>query len=89
MAKKFAKRFYKDVTTAQAEGGWLVKLDGRTLKTPGKFTLLIPNQKAAQLVAAEWNAQAEHIRPETMPVTRLLNVVVESNLLRKNQCATG
>ena len=77
MAKKFAKRFYQDVTTAQAEGGWLVKLDGRTLKTPGKFTLLIRNQKAAQLVAAEWNAQAEHIRPETMPVTRLLNVVVE------------
>jgi len=77
MAKKVAKRFYKDVTTAQAEGGWLVQLDGRTLKTPGKVTLLIPNQKAAQLVAAEWNTQAEHIRPETMPVTRLLNVAVE------------
>jgi len=48
MAKKVAKRFYKDVTTAQAEGGWLVQLDGRTLKTPGKVTLLIPNQNAAQ-----------------------------------------
>ena len=77
MAKKFAKRFYKDVSVGQGDEGWLVKLDGRTLKTPGKFTLLIPNQKAAQLVAAEWDAQAEHIRPETMPVTRLLNVAVE------------
>jgi len=77
MAKKFAKRFYKGVSTAQGEGGWLVQLDGRTLKTPGKITLLVPTQKAAQLIAAEWDAQTEHIRPETMPVTRLLNVAVE------------
>lgn len=77
MAKKVAKRFYKEVSVAQGEGGWLVQLDGRTLKTPGKITLLIPNQKAAQLIAAEWDAQTEYIRPETMPVTRLLNVAVE------------
>jgi len=77
MAKKFAKRFYKQVGTAKADGGWLVQLDGRTLKTPGKLVLLLPSEKAAQLIAAEWNAQTEHIHPETMPVTRLLNVAVE------------
>lgn len=77
MAKKIAKRFYKDVTTAQGDGGWLVQLDGRTLKTPGKLTLLVPTEKIAALIAAEWDAQEEHIRPETMPVTRLLNVAVE------------
>ena len=77
MAKIFAKRFYEDVSVVQGKGGWLVQLDGRTLKTPGKITLLIPTQKAAQLIAAEWEAQIEHIRPETMPVTRLLNVAVE------------
>lgn len=77
MAKKFAKRFYKEVGTAKADGGWLVQLDGRTLKTPGKLALLVPFEKAAQLIAAEWDAQTEHIRPETMPVTRLLNVTVE------------
>ena len=77
MAKKFAKRFYKDVTTTSADGGWLVQLDGRTLKTPGKNTLLVPCEAAAQLIAAEWDAQLEYIRPELMPVTRLLNVAVE------------
>jgi len=77
MAKKFAKRFYKEVATIKGEGGWLVQLDGRTLKTPGKMTLLVPSEKAAQLIAAEWDAQTEFIRPETMPVTRLLNVAVE------------
>ncbi|MEP3889598.1 MAG: ATP12 family protein [Hellea sp.] len=77
MAKKFAKRFYKDVTIAQTEGGWHVQLDGRTLKTPGKIILLVPIKKAAALIAAEWDAQTDYIRPELMPVTRLLNVAVE------------
>jgi len=77
MAKKFAKRFYKDVTTTPAEDGWCVQLDGRTLKTPGKMALLVPFEKAAALIAAEWDAQTEYIRPELMPVTRLLNVTVE------------
>lgn len=77
MLKKTAKRFYKEVTIAPAEGGWHVQLDGRTLKTPGKVILLVPTQKAAHLIAAEWDAQVEDIRPETMPVTRLLNVAVE------------
>ena len=77
MAKNFAKRFYKHVSVVQGEGGWRVQLDGRTLKTPGKMTLLVPSEKAAQLIAAEWDAQTEFIRPEVMPVTRLLNVAVE------------
>ena len=77
MAKKFAKRFYKDVTVKEADGGWLVQLDGRMLKTPGKIVLLVPTEKAAQLIAAEWDAQTEYIRPEVMPGTRLLNVAVE------------
>jgi len=77
MAKKHNKRFYKEVSVASVEGGFLVQLDGRTLKTPGKKTLLIPTQKAANLVAAEWDAQGDDILPLTMPVTRLLNVAVE------------
>jgi len=60
-----------------AEDGWLVQLDGRTLKTPGKIILLVPSENAAALIAAEWDAQMEYIRPELMPVTRLLNVTVE------------
>ena len=77
MAKTFAKRFYEEVSIKSALGGWHILLDGRTLKTPGKLILLVPSEKAVQLIAAEWDAQTEHIRPETMPVTRLLNVAVE------------
>jgi len=77
MAKKQNKRFYKSVAVEAQDASFLVKLDGMTLKTPGKKTLLIPTRKAADLVAAEWEAQGEYILPLTMPVTRLLNVAVE------------
>lgn len=77
MAKKFAKRFYKLVSVTRGEGGWHILLDGRTLKTPGKIILRVPSEKVAQLIVAEWDAQTEYIRPEIMPVTRLLNVAVE------------
>ena len=77
MAKKHSKRFYRNVTTAKAEEGWVVKLDSFILKTPGKKNLYLPNQDLALLVANEWKKQDEYIRPSLMPLTRLFNVAVE------------
>ena len=77
MSKRHPKRFYKEVDTTEVDGAFHVLLDGRTLKTPGKATLVAPTLRVAECVASEWNAQQEHIRPETMPVTRLLNVAIE------------
>lgn len=77
MSKKHPKRFYGVVNTAEAEGGFHVLLDGRVLKTPGKATLMAPSRSVAEAVAKEWDAQDEFIRPETMPITRLLNVAIE------------
>jgi len=77
MAKAAVKRFYKDVTVASDGESFVVQLDGRILKTPGKLKLTIPTKKAANLVAGEWDAQDTNIIPSTMPVTRLLNVAIE------------
>jgi len=74
---KAAKRFYKDVTTGVLEDGFGVMLDGRVLKTPGKKILVVAQKAHADLVAQEWDAQIDDIRPETMPVTRLINVAIE------------
>lgn len=74
---KTAKRFYKEVTTDSVQNGFGIFLDGRRLKTPGKKPLIAPSKHLAELVAAEWDAQIETIKPETMPVTRLLNVTIE------------
>ncbi len=72
-----AKRFYKDVGVKAKGAGYVVTLDGRILKTPGKQDLAIDSQARAHLVAAEWQAQGTDISPETMPCTRLMNVACE------------
>lgn len=77
MAKPKTKRFYKMVETAASDGGWAVLLDGRTLKTPGKLPLIAKQERHAKLIAAEWDAQDDIIRPHLMPVTRLYNVALE------------
>jgi chaperone required for assembly of F1-ATPase len=42
MAKKYSKRFYKNVSTEKSEDGWVIKLDTFILKTPGKKNLYLP-----------------------------------------------
>ena len=74
---KTAKRFYKNVTITPIEDHFGVLLDGRTLKTPQKQTLKVHAEKIANLIAGEWDAQIETIKPETMPITRLVNVSIE------------
>lgn len=77
MAQNYPRRFYKTVTTAEDDGGYVVLLDGRTLKTPGKAKLHITSAHVADLIAMEWDAQEKQIMPEMMPVTRLMNVASE------------
>ncbi len=72
-----AKRFWKQASVADAEGGFQVLLDGRPVKTPGKSLLVLPTRKMADAVAAEWDAQEDEIKPLTMPVTRSANSAIE------------
>ena len=71
------KRFYKSVTVAPGNGDFAVLLDGKSVRTPAKAVLALPSETAANLVAAEWQAQQEHIDPATMPVTRLVNTALD------------
>jgi len=72
------KRFYTDVAVAPGEGGgFTVLLDGRTLRTPLRRHLIVPNQRLADILAAEWAAQGEKIDPSTMPLTRLASTVID------------
>ncbi len=74
---KTAKRFYTSVTTAKADNGFEVRLDGRPLKTPQKHNLFVTSEAVAEFIAAEWEAQQDTINPENMPITRLVNVSIE------------
>jgi chaperone required for assembly of F1-ATPase len=71
------KRFYKTVSTAAAEGGFAVKLDARTPKTPGGKALVAPTQGLAELIAAEWDAQDPCVNLAAMPATRLAHTAID------------
>lgn len=74
------KRFYKQVTTREAEdgNGWSVMLDYRTLKTPSKRPLKCPSLALAKGIAAEWEyQQTDGIRPFTMPLMKLACTALE------------
>jgi chaperone required for assembly of F1-ATPase len=55
------KRFYKDVTVAEAEGGWRVLLDGRPIKTVAGRAQIVPTRGLAKALAEEWAGQGEEI----------------------------
>ena len=55
------KRFYKDVTVGQVDGGWQVLLDGRGLKTVGKRPQVMPTRELTEILAEEWARQGEEI----------------------------
>lgn len=72
------KRFYKAVDFEPAEeGGFIVRLDGRAVRTPGKRRLVVPDEAIAAAIVAEWAAQGEFILPTSMPLTRLANSAID------------
>jgi len=71
------KRFYKDVGVAAGPEGFAVILDGRPVKTPARRALAAPTEALAAALAAEWDAQADVIDPEKMPLTRLANTIID------------
>ncbi len=71
------RRFWTDVTVAPAAGGYTVLLDGRAIKTPAKAAFAVPNRAMAELVAAEWQAQGDHLDPGSMPATRAANAAID------------
>lgn len=77
MTRPLPKRFYKDVSVAEVEGGFAVHLDGKPVRTPGRAILRLPTEAAAQLVRDEFAAQRETIDPWTMPVYRLVNTAID------------
>ena len=70
-------RFYKEVATVPIDGGYAITLDGGVPKTPARASLIVPTQAAANLVAGEWDRQEKQVIPASMPITRLVNVVID------------
>ena len=71
------KRFYRDAAAGPAGDGWRVELDGRPVRTPARAPLIVPTAALAEAIAAEWQAQGEHILPASMPLTGLANAAID------------
>jgi len=71
------RRFYTDVSIAEADDGAALRLDDRAVRTPGRAELRVPTRPLAEAIADEWRAQDTHIEPATMPLTRMANTVID------------
>ncbi len=77
MRPPLPRRFYRETGVEEADGAFRVVLDGRPVRTPARRFLAAPSRTLAQALAGEWNAQGESIDPATMPLTRLVNSIID------------
>lgn len=71
------KRFWTDVTVAQADGGFRVALDGRALRTPRGAPQVVPTRALADALAAEWRAQGEVVDPRRLLLRDLTDLALD------------
>jgi chaperone required for assembly of F1-ATPase len=87
------RRFYKAVTIAAGrpdqgeQAAHAVRLDGKSVRTPGRRVLAAPVAQLAQALADEWAAQGEFIEPAKMPLTRLANTIIDGVAAAQDQVA--
>ena len=71
------KRFWKTALAEEQEAGFAILLDGRSIKTPARATLVVPSKKLADEIVIEWQAQGDIIDPMSMPFTRTSNAALD------------
>ncbi|MDY0874445.1 ATP12 family chaperone protein [Dongia rigui] len=71
------RRFYKTVAATKGTDGWNVTLDGKLLRSPAKKEFNLPTAGLAHAIAAEWDAQTEHVRPLAMPLMQLAATAID------------
>jgi len=71
------RRFYTAAAAGPVGNGHGVLLDGRNARTPSGSPLVLPTAALADLVAAEWEAQGEHIETPLMPACRMAFTAID------------
>jgi len=80
-------KFYKSVDTAKEARGFVVRLDGRPIKTPARNPMTLPTAKLAEAIAEEWRAQSDALDPLTMPLTRLAYAAIDVAPMHRKRLA--
>lgn len=71
------KRFYTFSSSKKTAEGHEIQLDGKTIKTPSGQKMLASTKALADVLVAEWAAQEEKVKPETMPLTQILTTKID------------
>ena len=71
------RRFYKHAEVTEEDGRFVLSLDGRRARTPGRNPLAHPSRALMLEAAAEWERQGETVDPADMPLTRLMNSAID------------
>lgn len=74
--KPLPKRFYDKVDIVE-DDGFLLHLDGRSVRTPARQIMKLSDRPVAEKLAEEWREQEEVINPKLMPLTRLVNSALD------------
>ena len=87
-ARPLPRRLYKSVAVAPRLGGddgFGILLDRKPVRTPAKAVLAVPTRALTEAIAAEWEAQGQHVDPATMPLTRLVNSAIDGVRTRETE----
>lgn len=71
------RRFWTDVCVEAVGDVFTIRLDTRSVKTPLKADLWLPNVVLAKAIAAEWAGVGEKIDPAAMPMTGFANAAID------------
>ena len=73
----FPNRFYREADVLSAEDGFALVLDGKPARTPARNPIVLPSAALGHAVASEWSAVGTVVDPRSMPMTRLVNTVID------------
>jgi chaperone required for assembly of F1-ATPase len=71
------KRFWQASTVEAVADGFIVLLDGRSIKTPAGEQMILPNRTLAEAIQSEWDAVVDRVDFEAMPLTRLAFTAID------------
>jgi len=71
------KRFWKDVTVGEADGGWQVALDGRPIRTQHGGVQVVTTRALAEALAEEWRAQGEEVDAKAFVLRDLADFAID------------
>lgn len=71
------RKFYRLVAVNRHQGGYVILLDDKPVKTRLGQALVCPTEKLAHAMMAEWAAQGDNIVPDTMPLTQIMITLLD------------